>query len=688
MTWFTWNEKLTVLAAQRQQIIEQVLDNGGEYHGDLTKNVTHLIVNKPEGAKYKHAKAWGLQLVSVEWLQDSLERRMILDERLFNPEWSVEERGKDAWNRKRTPLGKRPRDDNVALLDEGKRKLRRTASTKLSSQNEKIWGDIVGSNNDIQAANSREWGGATSTTTIQKAPQQQAKISAAQAGSSSESNSLSYRTAPSLSEGTFSGCHFYIHGFDRRKTQLLEGHLLSHEAEISTTLDNLIMRQSHKSYIVVSHLTSASELPEIPQSVMHIQTVTEWWVERCIGAKSLVDPAAYILGRPFPIFPLQRFGELTICSTGFEGLQLLHVSKAVVLMGAKYEEIFSKDVSVLICNSIQNIRREKLILAHEWKIPAISLDWLLESIQKGERQLFTPYIQRIKKIKEEYLSALATDEAASKKRHDGGGYKLDAQRRSEGEGARPAKASKIDPTAFQNDIPVKIKVEESVAPPASPTRIQPLAEISSNSPRKPQSPSKVVKQVERPVPPPAIPQHAISTAMTSLLAKSKTVVSHANEHEEQTEAQEGTRKKRAPSRILGRAASNASAASASSVDSTASTGQAVVWPSNKSRPGDRRSSSSLRANLQQDASLLALTKDLEAEGKDNKEDSQPPQTQMHYEDLESIEYQAKLLARINGEKVVRKEKERVATIASLDAGEAPRMRKGRALRERQGGGIR
>ena len=176
--------------------------------------------------------------------------------------------------------------------------------------------------------------------------------------------------------------------------------------------------------------------------------------------------------------------------------------------------------------------------------------------------------------------------------------------------------------------------------------------------------------------------------MTSLLAKSKRAGSHANDHAEQTEAQEGTRKKRAPGRILGRAVSNVSAASASSVDSTASTGQAVVWPSNKSGSGDRRSSSSLRANLQQDASLLALTKDLETEGTDNKEDSQPPPTQMQYEDLESIEYQAKLLARIKGEKLVRKEKVRAATIASLDAGEAPRMRKGRALRERQSGGLR
>jgi DNA replication regulator DPB11 len=677
---------LIILTAQRQQIIEQVLENGGEYHGDLTKSVTHLIVNKPEGAKYKHAKAWGLQLVSVEWLQDSVERGMILNETLFNPEWPVEKRGKDAWNRRRTSLGKRPRDENVTMFDEGKRKLRRTASTKLSSQNEKIWGDIVGSNIEIQAANSGEWEESTRVTMTEKGPLQQGISAVAHAESSSDSNSLSYRTAPSLSEGTFGGCHFYIHGFDRRKTQLLEGHLLSHEAEISA-LNNLITRRSQRSYIVVSHLTPASNLPEIPQSATHIQVVTEWWIERCIGAKSLVNPAEYVLGCPFPIFPLQRFKELTICSTGFEGLQLLHVSKAVALMGAKYEEIFSKDVSVLICNSAQNIRKEKLFLAHEWKLPAVSLDWLLDSIQKGERQLFSPYIQRIKKIKTVSTSALPTDEPTSRRRHDGKGNKLDTKHRSSGEDARPAKASKFDQTAFQDDVAVKIKIEEPVAPLASPIPIHPLAEISTNSPRKPQTPSKAPKSVEPVVPPPAIPQYAVSNAMTSLLAKSKTAVPHANDHTEKIEAQEGTRKKRAPGRILGRAVSNVSAASASSVDSTASTGQAVVWPSSKSNSGDRRSSSSLRAHIQHDATLMSLTTDLEGDDAD-KGDSQPPPTQMQYEDLESMEYQAKLLARIKGEKVVRKEKERVATIASLDAGEAPRMRKGRALRERQSGGLR
>lgn len=649
--------------------------------------MTHLVANKPEGAKYKHAKIWGLHVVSVEWLQDSLERGMILDEKLFNPEWQVEERGKDAWNRvKPSLLGKRSRDDSTATFDEGRRKLRRTASTKLSSQNEKIWGDIFKGNNSIQAANSGE-----REAMPEKLPQQQPTIAIAQAQSLSDPCTLHYETAPSLLGGTFSGCQFYIHGFDRRKAPLLEEHLLSHAAEISATLDNLVSTQSQNLYVVVPHLTCASELPEVPESARHIKLVTEWWVECCIGAKTLVDPTDYALGRPFPKFPLHRFNELTICSTGFEGLQLLHLVKVVGIMGAKYEEIFSKDVSVLICNSARNIRREKLLLAHEWKLPTVSLDWLLDTIRKGERQLFSPYIQRIKQTKSEYKDISSIDEqVGSKKMLDAGGVKGGVPRPTTMEVTRPAKASKLDPTAFQEDMPVKIKVEEPFLPAASPPLVQALAEICSNSPRKKDSPSKKPRSFEPLIAPTTLPE-AINTAMTSILSKSKSVLSHA--HVDQAESQEGVRKKRAPARILGRAASNISTASAtttgaSSVDSTSSTGQAIVWPSNKCGSGERRSSHALRADLKQDAALMALTTDLEAAA--DKHDSPPPQTQMQYEDPESMEYQAQLMARITGEKLVRKEKERVATIASLDAGmgEASRMRKGRSLRERQGGGLR
>lgn len=77
---------------------------------------------------------------------------MILDEGLFNPLTPKDERGKNAWTRPTTVtslLGKRERDaanqgETAGDSCANRRKLRRTASAKLQSQNSTLWHDIVG----------------------------------------------------------------------------------------------------------------------------------------------------------------------------------------------------------------------------------------------------------------------------------------------------------------------------------------------------------------------------------------------------------------------------------------------------------------------------------------------------------------------------------------------------------------
>lgn len=65
------------------------------------------------------------------------------------------------------------------------------------------------------------------------------------------------------------------------------------------------------------------------------------------------------------------------------------------------------------------------------------------------------------------------------------------------------------------------------------------------------------------------------------------------------------------------------------------------------------------------------------------DDSQPPQTQMQYDDVESSEYKARVIAKMTGEKVVKREVARVATVASLK--ETVRGARKSRLRERMGG---
>jgi DNA replication regulator DPB11 len=128
----------------RAQLQEAVSANGGEYHGDLTKDVTHLIACAPEGKKYQYATQWEIKIVSLEWLKDSLERRMILEETLYHPTIPKGKVGQGAWNRKNrvaVQLGKRNRDEEA--VPDVPRKLRRTASVKLGSQSESLWSEIV-----------------------------------------------------------------------------------------------------------------------------------------------------------------------------------------------------------------------------------------------------------------------------------------------------------------------------------------------------------------------------------------------------------------------------------------------------------------------------------------------------------------------------------------------------------------
>jgi DNA replication regulator DPB11 len=128
----------------RAQLQQDVQENGGEYTGDLTKDVTHLIAARPEGKKYEYGIQWQKKVVSIQWYRDTRARGMQLDESLYHPTLPAHQQGVGAWNRRAQPesqLGKRTREEIVG--PEPPRKLRRTASARLGSQTDSMWTDIV-----------------------------------------------------------------------------------------------------------------------------------------------------------------------------------------------------------------------------------------------------------------------------------------------------------------------------------------------------------------------------------------------------------------------------------------------------------------------------------------------------------------------------------------------------------------
>lgn len=72
------------------------------------------------------------------------------------------------------------------------------------------------------------------------------------------------------------------------------------------------------------------------------------WVEGNLYRKQYESPKTDITNIPFPRFPIPGFEHLTVYSTKFGGVDFLHISKVVKLIGTSYDEDFTLKASVLI----------------------------------------------------------------------------------------------------------------------------------------------------------------------------------------------------------------------------------------------------------------------------------------------------------------------------------------------------
>ena len=210
----SWETDYTQVA-MRKQLEQTVNNNGGQYRGDLTKEVTHLIAHVASGAKYLHAKQWGIHVITIEWLQQSLERGMILDEALYDPVMKEEDRGKGAWIRRSistTSLKKRAREDiNIAS-----RKLRRTASARFGGQSDALWGDIVGGGFAPKETKKNEWDDVEEQNAFTTSPYERNDTPTLPDIPRPQSSSVK---KPVAKKGLFQGKRFYLHGFDSKKVR-------------------------------------------------------------------------------------------------------------------------------------------------------------------------------------------------------------------------------------------------------------------------------------------------------------------------------------------------------------------------------------------------------------------------------------------------------------------------------------
>ncbi|KAI6361086.1 hypothetical protein MCOR25_006550 [Pyricularia grisea] len=396
-------------ADERQSITHTITSNGGSYTGDLTKHVTHLVVHQPRGRKYAAAKDWQIRTVSIEWVRDSVERGMILDESLYDPLLPPEERGLNAWNRnapaRRSAAGnKRTRDASFVAKEGGapddrKTKLRRTASLKLSNQRDGLWGDILG-----KPAQSKP-----SPISAEVAlPEQETPV--VPAAPLAEGDNGSFRTsfaapdakttpAPAPFEipkerPVFDSCCCYVHGFSRRQTEILVNTLVSLGGHVCSSLEELgLEKASHYSHriLIVPQESQPESHPMLPSGA---SIVTEFFIEKCLHKKHFFDPNHHVIGRPFPRFPIQGFESLRIATSGFTGVDLNQIDKTIRQLGARYDERFTANTSMLLCTSLEAVRKQKLDLALAWKVPVIQADWLWTCISTGYKVPFRDFMYK------------------------------------------------------------------------------------------------------------------------------------------------------------------------------------------------------------------------------------------------------------------------------------------------------
>ena len=503
--------------ARRNELSSTIEHEGAEYHGDLTKQVTHLLVATPEGAKYKAAKDWRIHTVSLKWLEDSVQRGMALDPRYYDPTMSDTEQGKGAYRREagpRTTLGKRVRTEERPGNENGKRKLRRHASRRLEDHSQDMWQDIsaVDTSAVVAApAETNQWTVGEEDSQLNLGPPkprpQIRKSLDARDGRTAEEADLER-------QGVFYGWRIAMQGFARDKAERLAQYLEPNGAHVVLQLQDLKVPEGYRDPVIpcllVPHLQPSQDV-HIDSTPPGTITATEWWVERCLHYKRILDPEEDVLSQPLWNLNILGFSKLTVSTTGFSGVDYRQVAEAVKLSGATYQEQLNSTISVLVSGS-STVKKEKAYYAAKHQIPVVTADWLwtcLKTKRKASTERFrielpkydpNDITRRTSMASPASSDTLARSNSTNTKKDNQTSSRLSNTRRRQTTPSLPLQANRPNPKApppagpfvhededDEDDDGSACPVSGDANPPADavPEKVVPLQSISANSPRKP-----------------------------------------------------------------------------------------------------------------------------------------------------------------------------------------------------------
>ncbi|KAF2147869.1 hypothetical protein K461DRAFT_233864 [Myriangium duriaei CBS 260.36] len=376
-------------ARQRQWLEETCAEHGAQYHGDLTKAVTHLVAAKPTGAKYDRAKQWNIKVVSLRWFERSLERRMILDENAFDPLIEEDRQGEGAYEPqvKKQVTGKRGRAEETGKSGVStKRKMRRTASARLSSQSQNMWQDITTTDGEASLLED-SWSQSAGvgnppepTVDTQPVPEDQKK---------SFSSHLPHAKHAHSPKPLFADWNCLIHGHNQRVAIKLKQLLEENGATVVESETELQDPTLSWTAMILPTAWLAKSQTLVPRVPVETKVVTEWWVERCIVHKKILDPDKDTFSRSMHDLPSDTFQGRVISTSGF-GQDVRYVAKIVEAAGGAYEENLSRKVNLLVFNHSNDL--DKPAYCAERNIDVVSPEWLHTSLREQSPQAVYPYM--------------------------------------------------------------------------------------------------------------------------------------------------------------------------------------------------------------------------------------------------------------------------------------------------------
>lgn len=217
----------------------------------------------------------------------------------------------------------------------------------------------------------------------------------------------------------FLGFKFLLVGFTVRESDLLSGGIEAFQGEITTDVDDTSMshiiipanRGSEASYLLRA-LPSGIKLMVTSGD---IKVVTEFFIERCMFYKKVVLDR---WGQPIKGL-MNSSRKFKVSTTGFTGIELLHIEKLIKFLNLEYCESFSELRDLLILNvnlfkesfmknspklfqypykDILNCptyqsgqssvsllsAKNKIDAAKKWSIPVVSIAFLWEIFEKSQ----------------------------------------------------------------------------------------------------------------------------------------------------------------------------------------------------------------------------------------------------------------------------------------------------------------